>query len=83
MEKITYYAKMQFGASRDSPIGIARRRDRDGIRFDETFTRNLRWEATNYFVLHELGHNETEHVEISKAEADAFIARFAAEGDVT
>ncbi|MFD8723554.1 hypothetical protein ACFV2H_37715 [Streptomyces sp. NPDC059629] len=78
MGKVTYFAMLGFGASRDNPIGIARRRIVDDVRFDEVFTRNLRWEPTEYFVLYMLGHNEIEHVEINKQEADAFVARISA-----
>jgi hypothetical protein len=40
---------------------------------DEAFTRNLRWEPTEYLRLYELGHNGVDHVEISEREAAAFI----------
>lgn len=43
--------------------------------FDEAFTRNLRWEATEYLRRYELGDNDPDHVEITEAEAAAFIER--------
>ncbi|MFE2964373.1 pentapeptide repeat-containing protein [Streptomyces sp. NPDC059340] len=68
-----YYAKISEGYSRSNPQGIVRRRMVDGVAHDEAFTRNLRWEPTEYLRLYELGHNEVDHVEISEAEAAAFI----------
>jgi uncharacterized protein YjbI with pentapeptide repeats len=70
---ITYYAKFSEGYSRSNLQGIVRRRMVNGVAHDEAFTRNLRWEPTEYLRLHELGHNEVDHVEISEAEAVAFI----------
>lgn len=72
--EITYYAKIGEGYPRSSPRGIVRRRFLDGVAYDEAFTRNLRWEPTEYLRLYELGHNEVDHVEITGAEADAFVA---------
>ncbi|MCX5385666.1 pentapeptide repeat-containing protein [Streptomyces sp. NBC_00083] len=71
---VTYYAKIGDGYPRSSPRGIVRRRFLDGVAYDEAFTRNLRWEPTEYLRLYELGHNEIDHVEITEAEADAFVA---------
>ncbi|MBV6703378.1 pentapeptide repeat-containing protein [Kitasatospora aureofaciens] len=71
----TYYAKLRTGFSRENPSGIVRRSSVDGIDYDEAFTRNLRWEPTEYLRLYELGHNKIDHVEITRAEADAFVAR--------
>ncbi|MGW0737017.1 hypothetical protein [Streptomyces sp. NPDC002851] len=72
---ITYYAKISEGYPRGNPRGVVRRRlvGRDEEVFDEAFTRNLRWEPTEYLRLYELGHNEIDHVEISATEAAAFI----------
>ncbi|MEU2909106.1 pentapeptide repeat-containing protein [Streptomyces massasporeus] len=70
---ITYYAKFSEGYSRSNPQGIVRRRMVNGVAHDEAFTRNLRWEPTEYLRLYELGHNEVDRVEISEAEAVAFI----------
>ncbi|MEU9102368.1 pentapeptide repeat-containing protein [Streptomyces sp. NPDC048361] len=71
---VTYYAKIDDGHARSSPRGIVRRRFLHAVAYDEAFTRNLRWEPTEYLRLHELGHNEVDHVEITEAEADAFAA---------
>ncbi|MGR6970495.1 hypothetical protein ACU639_12940 [Streptomyces cynarae] len=73
--RITYYAKISEGYPRSNPRGIVRRRlvGRDGRIYDEAFTRNLRWEPTQYLRLYELGHNDVDHVEISEREAAAFI----------
>ncbi|MGW0737016.1 pentapeptide repeat-containing protein [Streptomyces sp. NPDC002851] len=72
---VTYYARIDDEFPRERPAGILRRR-RAGQSFrDEAFTRNLRWEPTEYLRLYELGHNEDDHVEITEAEANQFISR--------
>jgi len=73
--RISYYAKVSEGHPRSSPRGIVRRRlvGRESVPYDEAFTRNLRWEPTEYLRRYELGHNEVDHVEISEREAAAFI----------
>ncbi|GAA2488116.1 hypothetical protein [Streptomyces gobitricini] len=73
--RISYYAKISQGFPRSNPRGIVRRRiiGNGDETHDEAFTRNLRWEPTDYLRLYELGHNEVDHVEITEAEAAAFI----------
>ncbi|MHC5257644.1 pentapeptide repeat-containing protein [Streptomyces sp. UC4497] len=71
----TYYARVGNGFSRSNPAGVVRRRRAEAVVRDEAFTRNLRWEATEYLRRHELGHNDDEHVEITSAEADEFVRR--------
>lgn len=70
---VTYYALVDEDSSREDPLGIARRRVTDEGTFDETFTRNLKWEPTQYFEKYRLGHNEVDHVEITESGAEAFI----------
>ncbi len=74
MEQITYYAKIRDGFSRRNPSGIIRRRIVDGIEYHDAFTRNLLWEPTEYLKLYWLGHNDIDHFEITKEEAEAFIS---------
>lgn len=71
--EITYYAKVSDGYPRNRPRGIIRRRVDGDHTYDEAFTRNLRWEPTEYLRLYDLGHNEVDHVEITEIEAAAFI----------
>ncbi|MFD3976685.1 hypothetical protein [Streptomyces cyaneofuscatus] len=72
--EMTYFAKISDGYPRPSPRGIIRRRvEDDGRTHDEAFTRNLRWEPTEYLRLYDLGHNDIDHVRISEIEAAAFI----------
>ncbi|WP_433397916.1 hypothetical protein [Streptomyces sp. CA-146814] len=71
--EMTYFAKISDGYPRHSPRGIVRRRVDDGRTHDESFTRNLRWEPTEYLRLYDLGHNEIDHVRITEIEAAAFI----------
>ncbi|MEV7024158.1 pentapeptide repeat-containing protein [Kitasatospora sp. NPDC093558] len=70
-----YYALFNETCSREDPFGLVRQSTADGIDVDEAFTRNLRWEPTEYLRRYYLGHNDTDHAEITRAEAEAFIAR--------
>lgn len=71
--EITYFAKIGEAYPRSSPRGIVRRRVDDDRTYDEAFTRNLRWEPTEYLRLYALGQNEIDPVEITEIEAAAFI----------
>ncbi|MQA13424.1 MAG: hypothetical protein GEV09_04395 [Pseudonocardiaceae bacterium] len=72
---VTYFAKVSDRHPRSNPRGIARRRMVNGHLIDEAFTRNLRWEPTDYFQRYRLGHNDVDHVKITSAEAKALIQR--------
>jgi len=71
--EMTYYAKISDGYPRHSPRGIVRRRVDGDRTHDEAFTRDLRWEPTEYLRLYDLGHNDIDHVRITEIEAAAFI----------
>ncbi|MEV4877215.1 hypothetical protein [Streptomyces cyaneofuscatus] len=72
--EMTYFAKISDGHPQHSPRGIVRRRiDDEGRTHDESFTRNLHWEPTEYLRLYDLGHNIINHVPITEIEAAAFI----------
>ncbi|MET7611859.1 pentapeptide repeat-containing protein [Streptomyces seoulensis] len=73
-EQTTYYALIGEGNPRSNPEGVVRRRRAGEFVSDEVFTRNLRWEPTEYLRRYELGHNDLEHVEITKDEVDRFIS---------
>ncbi|MET8468980.1 hypothetical protein ABZY90_00720 [Streptomyces sp. NPDC006422] len=75
--KVTYFAVVDERFPRERPMGLMRRRavGRESVTHDEAFSRNLRWQPTDYFDLYALGHNDTDHVEISEIEAAAFIDR--------
>ncbi|WP_327657686.1 pentapeptide repeat-containing protein [Streptomyces sp. NBC_00483] len=75
---VTYYARVDDEFPRERPAGIVRRRRAGKSLSDEAFTRNLRWEPTEYLRRYELGHNEDDHVEITEEEATRFILRFKA-----
>jgi hypothetical protein len=75
----TYYAVIDETHPRATPLGVVRRAASDGAVRDEAFTRNLRWEPTEYLRRYELGHNDDDHVEITAAEADAFVERLVRE----
>ncbi|TXS75902.1 hypothetical protein [Streptomyces sp. sk2.1] len=76
--EITYYAKIDGNRPRSSPRGVVRRRVDEGRTYDEAFTRDLRWEPTEYLRLYALGHNDIDHVEITETEAAAFIESLSA-----
>lgn len=76
-DAVTYYALTSESYPRSNPEGIVRRRRAGNFTSDETFTRNLRWEPTEYFRLCELGHNKEEHIEITENEVRHFISRIA------
>jgi hypothetical protein len=79
-DRITYYALLFDGFTREHPSGLVRRRHRDvGLPVDEAFTRNDRWEPSEYLVRYQLGHNDIDHVEISEGEATAFVLTALAE----
>ncbi|MFD4942201.1 hypothetical protein ACFVYE_02230 [Streptomyces sp. NPDC058239] len=71
--EITYFAKIDERNPRSNPRGVVRRRVDDDQTYDEAFTRNLRWEPTEYLRRYALGHNDIDHVGISATEAAAFI----------
>ncbi|MFE2415179.1 pentapeptide repeat-containing protein [Kitasatospora sp. NPDC059408] len=74
-EPVTYYAMFSGKYTRENPHGVMRRRVVGGIDVDEAFTRNLRWEPTEYLRRYYFGHNDIDHAEISRAGVDAFIKR--------
>lgn len=81
-EDITYYARVSDNYPRERPSGIVRRRRlADGTKRDEAFTRNLRWEPTEYLDRYYiLGSTGQEHVAITEGEADEFIRRLSENG---
>lgn len=68
-----YYAITDDGYPASNPMGIVRRRIVDGVPFDESFTRNLKWEHSSQLVDIKFGHSYHDAEEISKEQADAFI----------
>ena len=74
---IVYYAMFQGNFSRSNPSGVVRRRTVNGQTYDEAFTRDLRWEPTEYPRRYALGHDDVDHAEITPAEASAFVVTIA------
>ncbi|WP_306316264.1 MULTISPECIES: pentapeptide repeat-containing protein [unclassified Streptomyces] len=70
----TYYARINDEFPRAHPMGVVRRRRAGTVTRDEAFTRNLRWESTEYLRRYEMGSTDGEHVEISEEEANRFIS---------
>jgi hypothetical protein len=72
----TYYAKTRPGYPRSAPAGIVRRSGTGVTAVDEAFTRNLRWEPTEFLRRAALGlddtDTDTDTVEITEADAVDF-----------
>jgi hypothetical protein len=77
--KVTYYAKIDDEFPRERPMGLVRRIHTEPLPTDEALGRDLTWHPTEYLHRYWLGHNDIDHVEISKDEADAIIARWRVE----
>lgn len=76
-EPVVHYAKLRPGHPRSDPSGIVRRRGADRP-VDEAFTRNLRWEPTEFLRRAALGLDDTDYIEIPEAEAVTFVLRLLA-----
>ena len=77
--KITYYATLAAGATRDDPSGIVRRIHTMPVPTDEAFGRNMQWHRTEYLHRYWQGHNDIDHVDITADEAQALIDQWCAE----
>jgi hypothetical protein len=75
---VVYLGTITPGRTRANPAGVVRRQVVDGYPVDETFTRGLIWEPTTALREQELGRSEADHVEITPAEAAAFVERITA-----
>jgi hypothetical protein len=76
-EPVSYYALLAGGRTRENPSGIVRRVHSDPP-VDQSFRRDLTWQPTEYLARYRLGHNDTEHVEITEEEATAVLDRWRA-----
>lgn len=72
VEPVTYYGKLRPGYPSTAPSGIVRRRGTGPTAHDEAFTRNLRWQPTEFLRRAALGLDDTDTVEISEADAVDF-----------
>jgi hypothetical protein len=70
-----YFGSIPPGRTRDRPGGVFRRTTVDGLLVDEAFIRNLRWEHTSALRERDLGYSDIDYVEITEAEAEAFVRR--------
>ncbi|KAA2267168.1 hypothetical protein F0L68_01170 [Solihabitans fulvus] len=77
METVTYYGLLYGDRPPDNPSGLLRRRVVDGgAPVDEVLSRNLTWEPSDFlYRYHMLGHNDTDYVELTEEQADAFVAK--------
>ena len=73
--EISYFGSVPPGRTRDRPGGVFRRTVVDGQPVDEAFTRNLRWEPTSALRERDLGFGDIDFIEITPAEAEAFVLR--------
>ena len=76
--RLTYYAVLAAGGTREDPAGVVRRVHTSPLPTDETFGRDLQWHPTEYLRKYFLGHNDVDHEEISADEAQAIINRWRA-----
>lgn len=76
-EPTVYYAKLRPGHPRSNPSGVVRRRGA-GTSRDDAFTRNLRWEPTEFLRRAAIGLDDTDFVEIPESEAVDFVLRLLA-----
>jgi hypothetical protein len=73
--EVSYFGSVPPGRTRDRLGGVFRRSVVDGQPVDEVFTRRLRWEPTSALRERDLGYGDTEYIEITEADADAFVHR--------
>lgn len=74
-----YFATLGAGFSRERPSGLLRKRPTEKYgNVPEAFTRNDRWEHTDFFVREKYGDNDTEYVEVAYDEAEKILAQFGA-----
>jgi hypothetical protein len=75
--RVTYYALIDADRTPENPGGIVRRTHTDPP-IDESFRRDLTWKPTEYLERYRLGHDDTDHVEITEVQANAIIAEWRA-----
>lgn len=81
-EGITYYAIIDYRATREDPAGIARRRPLEAGGFrDEALDRGMNWQFTPLIVEWKRAESTDDLVEVSEEEAERIIARFQAKWD--
>jgi hypothetical protein len=75
----TYYAIIDYRATREDPAGIARRRplETGGFR-DEALDRGMNWQFTPLIVEWKRAESTDDLVEVSEEEAERIIERFQA-----
>ena len=73
--RLTYYAVLAAGGTREDPAGVIRRVHTSPLPTDEAFGRDLQWHPTEYLRKYFLGHNDDDHEEIPAEEAQAIIDR--------
>jgi hypothetical protein len=78
-ERVSYYALLALGRTRENPSGLVRRTHTDPP-VDEVLHRDLTWHPTEYLTLYRLGLNDNDHVEITKDEVNAILDRVRATG---
>jgi len=76
MPEITYYALISEDHPRERPEGLVRRIHTEPMPTDQELHRDLQWHPSEYLRRHWLGHNYSDHVEISEQEAERIIAQW-------
>jgi hypothetical protein len=75
-EQITYYAIIDYRATREDPAGLARRVRHDTGFRDEALERDLNWRFTPAIVEWERAESTDDLIEVSEEEADRIVERF-------
>jgi hypothetical protein len=77
--RTTYYAIIDYRATREDPAGIARRRPLESGGFrDEALDRGMNWQFTPLIVEWKRAESTDDLVEVSEEEAEQIIERFRA-----
>ncbi|MEV6241256.1 hypothetical protein [Lentzea sp. NPDC051838] len=71
----TYYAIIRSGWTADRPFAVAREWHSDGLPWAETYTRDLRWEATSVLTAIRAGRSDDDAEPIAEDVVERFIAR--------
>lgn len=75
-EQITYYAIIDYHATREDPAGLVRRVRHDTGFRDEALERDLNWRFTQAIVEWVRAESTDDLIEVSEEEADRIVDRF-------
>jgi hypothetical protein len=76
--EVQYFALLRDGGTAQDASGLIRRTHTRPIPTDEAIGNDFAWHPTEYLRLYRLGHNDTDHVEITAEAAQALLGRWRA-----